>query len=162
MTATDGDVGAALIVSREWVCAIVDLMLPGLDGVEIIQAGREKYPDLPIMFFSSSSNEMLIDAAFRAGASHRLTKPIDPEDVKTRLHGYAGPVKSDHAPTIVAVGASPGDLEIGMWRHPLQAPVGGSQDRHREPCGRRGSPLRSGRRSPLGRGATRRVDGEHG
>jgi CheY-like chemotaxis protein len=112
-TATDGDVGEALIVSREWVCAIVDLMLPGKDGVEIIQAGRKKHPDLPIMFVSASSNEALIDAAFRAGANHRLMKPIDPEDVLARIQEYASPVKSEHAPTVVAVGACPGDLEMG-------------------------------------------------
>ncbi len=87
-TATDGDVGAALIVSREWVCAIVDLELPGKDGVEVIQEGRRKHPDLPILFVSASSNEALIDAAFRAGASHQLTKPIDPEDLLARIRGY--------------------------------------------------------------------------
>ncbi len=112
-TATDGDIGAALIVSREWVCAIVDLMLPGLDGVEVIQAGRRKYPDLPIMFVSASTNEALTDAAFRAGANHRLEKPIDPEDVLTRIRMYTGPMKREHAPTVVAVGACPGDVEMG-------------------------------------------------
>ena len=112
-TAIDGDIGAALIVSGEWVCAIVDLMLPGKDGVEVIQAGRKKYPDLPIMFVSASSKEALIDAAFRAGANHQLTKPIDPEDVLARLREYSGPVKTDDAPTVVAVGARPGDLEMG-------------------------------------------------
>ncbi len=71
-TAIDGDLGEALIVSRQWVFAIVDLVLPGKDGVEVIQAGRKRYPDLPIMFVSTSSNEALIDAAFRAGANHRL------------------------------------------------------------------------------------------
>ena len=123
-TATDGDVGAALIVSGEWVCAIVDLMLPGKDGVEVIQAGRKKYPDLPIMFVSGSSNEALIDAAFRAGANHQFTKPIDPEDVLARIRGYTGPVETDHAPTVVAVGACPGDLEMGcggvLCRHRAQ------------------------------------------
>ena len=112
-TAIDGDIGAALIVSREWVCAIVDLMLPGKDGIEVIQAGREKYPDLPIMFVSASSNELLIDAAFRAGANHHFTKPIDPEDVLARIREYTGPVETDAAPTVVAVGARPGDLEMG-------------------------------------------------
>ena len=113
-TAIDGDIGAALIVSREWVCAIVDLMLPGKDGIEVIQAGREKYPDLPIMFVSASSNELLIDAAFRAGANHHFTKPIDPEDVLARIREYTGPVETDDAPTVVAVGARPGDLEMGV------------------------------------------------
>ena len=112
-TATDGDVGAALIVSRDWVCAIIDLMLPGMDGVEVIQAARRKYPDLAIMFVSASSNEALIDAAFRAGANHQLEKPIDPEEVLTWIREYAGRVKSEHAPTVVAVGACPGDLEMG-------------------------------------------------
>jgi len=121
-TATDGDVGAALIVSREWVCAIVDLMLPGMDGVEVIQAGRRKYPDLPIMFASASSNPGLIDAAFRAGANHHLEKPIDPEEVLTWIREYTGPVKSEHASTVVAVGACPGDLEMGC---------GGALCRHR-------------------------------
>jgi len=111
--ATDGDVGAALIVARDWFCAIVDLVVPGLDGVEVIQAGREKHPDLPIMFVSASSNDALIQAAFRAGANHQLTKPIDPEDVLARLRGYSGPVKTDDAPTVLAVGARPGDLEMG-------------------------------------------------
>ncbi len=112
-TANDGDIGAALIVSGEWVCAIVDLMLPSKDGVEVIQAGRKKYPDLPIMFVSASSNAALIEAAFRAGANHQVTKPIDPEDVLTRIREYARPVKTDQAPTVVAVGACPGDLEMG-------------------------------------------------
>ena len=112
-TATDGDVGEALITSREWAVVIVDLMLPGKDGVEVIQAGRRKYPDLPIMFVSASSNASLIDAAFRAGANHQITKPIDPEDVLTRIREYTGPVEAEHAPTVLAVGACPGDLEMG-------------------------------------------------
>ena len=65
-------------------------MIPGLDGVEVIQEGRKKHPDLPIMFVSASSNEVLIDAAFRAGATHGLEKPIDAEDVLSRIRGYAG------------------------------------------------------------------------
>ena len=112
-TATDGDIGEALIVSRHWVFAIVDLVLPGKDGVEVIQAGRKKYPDLPIMFVSASTNEVLIDAAFRAGANHQLTKPIEPDDVLARIRDYTGPVKPEHAITVLAVGACPGDVEMG-------------------------------------------------
>ena len=123
-TATDGDTGAALIVSQQWVCAIVDLMLPGKDGVEVIKAGREKYPDLPIIFVSATSNDLLIDAAFRAGANHQFTKPLDPEDVRARIRGYTGSVETEHAPTVVVVGASPGDLEMGcggvLCRHRAQ------------------------------------------
>ena len=112
-TVTDADVGEELIVSREWAFVIVELVLAGKDGVEVIQAGRKKHPDLPIMFISASSNPSLIDAAFRAGANHQLTKPIDPQDVLTQMLGYTSTVDLDGAPTVVAVGARPGDLEMG-------------------------------------------------
>ena len=135
--ATDGDVGAALIASQEWGFAIVDLILPGMDGVEVIQAGRNAHPDLPIVVVSASSNAALIDAAFRAGADFQLPKPIDPAELLSRLREYtkvastpvatspapaAPPAKAPEAkaraeaarrPTVLAVGACPGDVEMG-------------------------------------------------
>ena len=126
-TATDGTIGEALIVSQEWALAIVDLVLPGKDGIEVIQAGRRKHPDLPIIVVSGSSSASLIDAAFRAGADQRFLKPIDLEEMVTYLQGLAStekpPVKAGHAPTVVAVGACPGDVEMGC---------GGVLSRHRE------------------------------
>ena len=118
-TATDGDKGATLIASREWIFVIVNLALSGKDGVEVIQAGRKKYPDLPIMFVSASSNPALLEAAFRAGANHQITLPIDPEEVLAQIRASAeeradtASVEADQVPTVVAVGASPGDLEMG-------------------------------------------------
>jgi len=138
--ATDGDVGAALIASQKWRFAIVDLVLPGLDGVEVIRAGRAADPDLPIVIFSGSSNAALIDAAFRAGADFQLSKPIEPVELLTRLKEYSkvpstpvptgpvtstplvnapseeppvAPVETSRRPTVLAVGACPGDVEMG-------------------------------------------------
>ena len=108
-----GDTGASLIVSREWACAIIDLVLPGKDGIELIQAGRKKHPDLPIIVVSASSNETLLDAAFRAGAEYCLSKPIDPEEMLSRIREYISVGEPDSAPTVLAVGACPGDLETG-------------------------------------------------
>ena len=111
--ARDGDVGAALIVHQKWAFVIVELVLSGKPGVEVIQAGRKEHPDLPIMFVSTSSHSTLIDAAFRAGANHQLTLPIDPQEVLTHILGYSSTVDLERAPTVVAVGARPGDLEMG-------------------------------------------------
>jgi CheY-like chemotaxis protein len=136
--AADGDTGAALIVSQKWAFAVVDLLLPGKDGVEVIQLGRKAYPDLPIIVISGSSNASLIDAAFRAGANYHLDKPVDPQELLNQIKSYgvdaepgvAGerapamaapkpteaeppPTVGEHTPTIVAVGASPGDVEMG-------------------------------------------------
>jgi len=123
--ATDGDVGAELFVSQEWAFTIVDLLLPGKDGVEVIRIGRKEHPDLRIMIVSGSSNASLIDAAFRAGADFHLTKPIELQELLSQLKGHSdvkdvpepdaaeAPVEVDRTPTVVAVGVSPGDVEMG-------------------------------------------------
>ena len=127
-TAVDGDIGETLIASQEWALAIVDVVLPGKDGVDVVTAGRKKHPDLPIIVVSGSSSASLIDAAFRAGADQRFLKPIDLEEMASYLQGLASteaaaPVEAGHAPTVVAVGACPGDVEMGC---------GGVLSRHRE------------------------------
>ena len=42
-TATDGDTGADLIVSRRWTFVIVDLVLPGKDGVDLPRWPRRTF-----------------------------------------------------------------------------------------------------------------------
>ncbi len=133
--ATDGDMGAELIVSRKWALAVVDLMMPGKDGVEVIQVGRDGDPDLQILVVSGSSNAPLIDAAFRAGANFHLTKPIELEELLNQIgvssevgpeseaseapessvapEAAEAPGEVEHTTTVVAVGACPGDVEMG-------------------------------------------------
>lgn len=132
-TAVDGDAGEALIVSQEWALALVDLVLPGKDGIEVIQAGKRKYPNLPVIIVTGSSNAALLDAAFRAGADVRISKPIDPDELSKQIRSLLGDeaipavkkpspavevkpsptVVTKPTPTVVAVGACPGDVEMG-------------------------------------------------
>ena len=126
-TAVDGDIGETLIASQEWALAIVDVVLPGKDGVDVVTAGRKKHPDLPIIVVSGSTNDPLVDAAFRAGADLRFSKPIDPEDMVRQIQGLLSRKKSSvevrQALTVVAVGACPGDVEMGC---------GGVLSKHRQ------------------------------
>ena len=132
-TAADGDDGAALLVSQKWAFVVVDLLIPGKDGVEVIQIGRKEHPDLQIMIVSASSNASLIDAAFRAGADYHLSKPIEPKELLNQVKGRSrvseavpedvpetdpeavpgAQAEAVHTPTVVAVGACPGDVEMG-------------------------------------------------
>jgi CheY-like chemotaxis protein len=140
---TEGDGARAidLIRSGEWDLAIVDLFLPGADGIDVIRAGREAHPDLPIMLVTASSNSLLIDAAFRAGADYRISKPIDGDEVLSKLVEFLGAgttveaaprtaeappatvEAAPSAPTVLAIGACPGDVEMGC---------GGILSKHRQ------------------------------
>lgn len=60
--------------------AILDLMLPGLDGYEICSRlrGNSQYDHMPIIILSAKAREHDKNMAIEVGANAYLTKPADP------------------------------------------------------------------------------------
>jgi CheY-like chemotaxis protein len=68
--------------------AIVDWMMPGLDGIELCRAVRATalpFPVYVILLSARSSRQDLI-AGLEAGADDYLTKPFDPDELRARIH----------------------------------------------------------------------------
>ena len=68
--------------------AIVDWMIPGLEGIELCRRIRETPPPAPIylmLLTSRTSREDLV-AGLEAGADAYLTKPFDPIELRARIH----------------------------------------------------------------------------
>jgi len=94
---------------RPPAAAIVDLMLPDLDGVEVTKQLRE-WSEMPIIVLSAVGEEEAKVRALAAGADDYVTKPFGPPELVARLEAVlrrAKPEASD--PTIVAEG-----LEIDL------------------------------------------------
>ncbi|MGV8118942.1 MAG: ATP-binding protein [Candidatus Xenobiia bacterium LiM19] len=63
------------IVSREMPDALVlDYELPGRNGLELLATIREKYPSLPVIFYTGQGNEEIARQAFREGATDYFVK----------------------------------------------------------------------------------------
>jgi two-component system, NtrC family, nitrogen regulation response regulator NtrX len=80
--AADGPAGLSLIAEGEPDVALIDLMMPGsLDGMAVLEALRERAPELPVIMMSGRAG--LADAvrATRLGAVNFLEKPLTPEGV---------------------------------------------------------------------------------
>lgn len=60
-------------------CVVVDLAMPGLDGLALQQALHERDPSRPIIFVSGQSDVPASVRAMKAGAVDFLTKPVDEE-----------------------------------------------------------------------------------
>src|SRR4029077_4223177 len=68
--------------------AIVDWMMPGLDGIELCRAVRATALPSPvyvILLTARTSRQDLV-AGLEAGADDYLTKPFDPDELRARIH----------------------------------------------------------------------------
>jgi two-component system KDP operon response regulator KdpE len=64
--------------------AIIDLMLPGIDGVEVCRRLRE-WSDVPVIVLSAVHEEGEKIRALRMGADDYVTKPFSPDELVARL-----------------------------------------------------------------------------
>ena len=81
-----GEPGEALrlMKNEEPHLALLDLMLPGADGVELMQDLLE-ISDLPVIFLSAYGREDLIARAFEQGAVDYIIKPFSPVELEARI-----------------------------------------------------------------------------
>ena len=66
---------------------ITDVMMPGLNGVELAKLIQTTYPDCPILLFSGNTNAQgLLDAARQKGRSFEvLAKPVYPPELLAKV-----------------------------------------------------------------------------
>lgn len=74
--ARDGRRGLELAMSAEYDLMILDLMLPGTDGMTLLQEMRDAGVDTPVLILSAKSEELDKVRGLRTGADDYLTKPF--------------------------------------------------------------------------------------
>jgi CheY-like chemotaxis protein len=92
-TAPDGETGLKLVRTFQPQVIILDLMLPGVSGVEVIKQirGEIEFSKIPIVVFSNTYLTNLIQEAWRAGANKCLSKSsCTPKDVIEVVRGLIG------------------------------------------------------------------------
>ena len=61
--------------------ALVDLMMPGIDGIATTRMIREQYPDVKILILTSFSTQDLVHQAIEAGANSYILKDASTEEI---------------------------------------------------------------------------------
>jgi two-component system OmpR family response regulator len=82
----DGDEGLVAAQTERFDAAIVDIMLPGRDGLSVIRELRERRNRLPVIVLSAKSNVDDRVKGLSAGADDYLTKPFSFAELVARLH----------------------------------------------------------------------------
>jgi len=83
--ATSGDDALSELRTRDWDLVILDLMLPGRDGFEVLQGTLEADPPPPVLVLSARNGVATKVAALDAGASDYLGKPFSFDELLARV-----------------------------------------------------------------------------
>ncbi|MFZ9745540.1 MAG: response regulator transcription factor [Opitutaceae bacterium] len=83
--APDGDTALALLDSTAYDAAIVDVMLPRLDGISLVRRARAARRELPVLFLSAKGSVEDRVRGLQAGGDDYLTKPFAFSELLARV-----------------------------------------------------------------------------
>lgn len=107
--AGDGHAGQRLATMQSWDLIILDLRLPGIDGLEICRRVRGTMNHVPILMLTSKSSELDRVLGLELGADDYVTKPFSVLELMARVKAIFRRVQALH----VASGDGDGVLTIG-------------------------------------------------
>lgn len=112
--AGDGERADFLGATEPYDVAVLDLGLPGLDGIEVLTRWRRDGVSMPVLILTARGDWSDKVRGFRAGADDYVLKPFRMEEVilraQTLIRRAAG-----HAQSVVAVGALSLDTHAGVF-----------------------------------------------
>lgn len=82
---TSGEEAVRALVSRPPQAVLLDLELPGMDGIEVIRTVKPKLPELVILVLTTFDDEAKVYEAVTAGASGYLVKRVPVERIVSAI-----------------------------------------------------------------------------
>jgi len=108
--AGDGDIGLNLALSRPYDIAIIDRMLPKMDGLGVVAEMREHGNTIPVLFLSALSEVDDRVKGLKAGGDDYLTKPYAFVELLARIDA----LMRRRTPANVRTRLEVGDLELDL------------------------------------------------
>jgi two-component system KDP operon response regulator KdpE len=82
ITTVSGDKALEIINTRKPDIMLLDMIMPGMDGFQVLEKLRG-FSSLPVIAFSASPGNQ--DLAINAGANDFIHKPFDPDDMARKI-----------------------------------------------------------------------------
>jgi two-component system OmpR family response regulator len=108
--AADGDTGLALAGSTTYDAAVVDIMLPGLDGLSLVRRLRAERSTVPVLFLSARASVEDRVKGLQAGGDDYLTKPFAFAELSARLQALIR--RATRAPEATRIAAADVTLDL--------------------------------------------------
>jgi two-component system, NarL family, invasion response regulator UvrY len=83
--AADGDEAFEKIITGDYDIVVMDISMPGRNGLEVLKDLKEKRPNLPALMLSMYPEDVYAIRSFRGGASGYLSKESAPTELITAI-----------------------------------------------------------------------------
>jgi DNA-binding response OmpR family regulator len=114
--ASDGKVGLSLAQKKRFDLIILDLMLPGIDGLEICRRLRGTANDTPILMLTAKSAELDRVVGLEMGADDYLSKPFSVRELVARAKAILRRVETRNTDMPNAESLHAGELFLDQAR----------------------------------------------
>jgi len=75
--AEDGFAALSLLSKARYSMVVTDLRMPGLDGVQVLEQIKTRWPELPVVIMTAFAEDELLDGVREKGAETVLCKPVN-------------------------------------------------------------------------------------
>ena len=114
-TAADGEEALHLGDTGEYDAIILDLGLPGLDGLSVLEAWRQGGVNTPVLILTARGSWREKVQGLRAGADDYLTKPFRTEELLARIEALIRRSRGHASSTIIL-----GEIELDLARRSVR------------------------------------------
>jgi two-component system OmpR family response regulator len=109
-TVADGEEGLAMAQVNPYDAAVVDIMLPGMDGLSLIEALRRRRINTPVIILSAKRSVDDRIRGLKAGGDDYLTKPFSFSELLVRIQALMRRAGMQTSPTTLEAG----DLKVDL------------------------------------------------
>lgn len=109
----DGDEGCALALSESYDAAVVDIMLPGLDGIKLIETIRGQGVMTPVLILSAKQSIDDRIHGLQRGGDDYMVKPFSFSELLARVQALIRRDRKQSEPTTISVGP----LHMDLLKH---------------------------------------------
>ncbi len=102
----DGDEGLHMATTQSYDVLVLDIMLPGRDGVSVLQEVRRAQNNVPVILLTARDGLEDRVQGLNAGADDYLTKPFYVEELVARLHAVSRRVTGGALSVLAASGVT--------------------------------------------------------